>query len=118
MTATADLSTTTTIPLEDLAESWFIALTAEGKSQATIKAYTRGVRGFTGWHHLKYPAAVPVLDAASVRAFLVDLRQAGQSPGTLRLRYSALRLFSKWLVEEGELDRDPMGSMKPPKLDK
>jgi hypothetical protein len=53
-----------------------------------------------------------------VRAFLADLRKAGQRPGTLRLRYSALRLFGKWLASEGELDADPLLSMSPPKLDR
>lgn len=116
---TADIITESTIiPLAELAESWFISLEAEGKSPATVKAYRRGAQSFIGWHETTYPAAVPVLDPASVRAFLVDLRKAGQKPGTLRLRYNALKLFAAWLVAEGELDRDPLAAMKPPKLDK
>jgi site-specific recombinase XerC len=75
------------------------------------------VQGFIGWYEDSYPAAVPVLEPAAVRMYLVDLRRAGQKPGTVRLRYSALRLFSRWLTLEGEVDRDPLLSMKPPKLD-
>jgi site-specific recombinase XerD len=70
------------------------------------------------WYAENYPDAAPLLDAAGVRAFLADLREAGQRPGTLRLRYSALRLFGKWLASEGELDADPLVSMSPPKLDR
>lgn len=117
MTATIDI-TTTTIPLAELAESWLIALEAEGRSLSTLKAYAAGVTGFTTWYASTYPDAVPVLDAASVRAYQVDLRRAGQKPGTVRLRYAALRRFSKWLTDEGELDCDPLLSMKPPQLGK
>ena len=118
MTAQPDIIAITTIPLAELGESWRTSLTAEGKSPQTIKAYMRGVQGFTGWHTSTYPDAEPVLDAASVRAYLADLRKAGQSPGTVRLRYSALRRFAAWLVAEGEIDRDPLLSMKAPALGK
>ena len=80
-------TTTTTVPLDELAESWAITLTAEGKTR----------------HHQGVPArrrilpdlargqgtAAPVLDRASVSAWLADLRDAGQGDGTIRLRYSA-----------------------------
>ena len=112
------------VDLAELSESWFMALEAEGKSAGTLKAYRYGVTGFLRWHVSQYPDAVPVLDRASVDLFLVDLRRgdpsskpprAAQSAGTVKLRYSALRLFSAWLADVGELDRDPLRSMKPPK---
>lgn len=114
MTAAIAEVITTTVPLAELADSWLISLEAEGKSRATVKAYQRGIRGFIGWHAASFPAAVPVLEPAAVRAYLVDLRRAGQKPGTVRLRYSSLRLFGRWLAAEGELDHDPLASMKPP----
>jgi site-specific recombinase XerD len=115
---TADIITETAVPLAELANSWFIALRAERLSPATVKAYRRGVEGFIGWHEREFPAAVPVLEAKIVRLYLSDLHSAGQAPGTVRLRYSALKLFGRWLLAEGELAADPLGTVKPPKLDK
>jgi site-specific recombinase XerD len=103
-------------PLAELAESWLLGLEAEHKSPATLRAYRRGVDGFLRWH-AGQGTADPVLDKPAVNAYLADLRRAGQSPATCRLRYKALRLFSAWLAEEGETDSDALAGMKPPKLD-
>ena len=116
--STAELDAITAVDLGDLAGSWYIALEAEGKSRATLKAYRAGVAGFLAWHAAQFPDAVPVLDRPAAAAYLADLRRAGQSPGTMRLRFGALRLFSAWLAEEGETSGDPLRSMKPPKGDK
>jgi site-specific recombinase XerD len=105
---------TVTIDLAAMSESWAITLEAEGKSLATLKAYARGVESFLDWHAGQGDAA-PVLDRATVSAYLADLRRDGQSDGTIRLRYSALKLFSRWLAEEGETERDELARMTPPK---
>jgi integrase/recombinase XerD len=110
-------TTVTVVPLVELAASWAVALAAENKSPQTQKAYAAGIAGFLSWHEREFPGAVPVLDAASARAYLADLRRSGQKPGTMRLRFAALRLFSGWLVEEGETETDPLAKMRPPKLD-
>src|SRR5215468_1242111 len=114
---TTKLRADTFVPLADLAESWLLGLEAEHKSLATLRAYRRGVEGFLCWHATKYPLAEPVLDKATAKAYLADLRHDGQSPNTCRLRYKALRLFSAWLAYEDETDTDALLGMKPPKLD-
>ena len=112
------LSAGVAAPLADLAQSWLLGLEAEHKSPATLRTYGAGVRGFLRWHASKYPLAEPVLDKATAAAYLADLRRAGQSPGTCRLRHSTLRRFSTWLYDEGEAETDALAGMKPPKLDK
>jgi integrase/recombinase XerD len=100
--------------LADLAESWYIALEAQGRSKQTVRAYKAGVDGFLAWSAKQGPAA-PVLDRPAVAAYLADQRRAGLSPGTRKLRYIALRLLSKWLARVGEITRDELLDLDPPK---
>jgi Site-specific recombinase XerC len=51
-----------------------------------------------------------------VTAFIAELLEQGAEPATARSRYLALRRFSAWLVEEGELRESPMARMRKPKL--
>jgi integrase/recombinase XerD len=103
--------------LAELAGSWLLTLEAERKSPATIKAYKAATDGFLRWHVTRYPDAVPMLDAAVVSAYIVDLGRAGQSAGTQRLRQTALKLFSRYLTMEGEQDRDGLVNLRLPKAD-
>src|SRR2546421_21755 len=47
---TTKLAPQTAVPLAELAESWLLALEAEHKSPATLRAYRRGVDAFLGRH--------------------------------------------------------------------
>ena len=37
-------------------------------------------------------------------------------PGTVKIRYRGLHRFCSWLVDEGELDSNPMATLSPPTL--
>ena len=115
--ATTRLRTDVTVPLGELAESWLLGLEAEHKSPRTLAAYGDGVRGFLAWHAAQ-GSAEPVLDKPAASAYLADLRRAGRAPATCRLRYSALRRFSRWLADEGETPADALAGLKPPQRDK
>nr|WP_240163072.1 tyrosine-type recombinase/integrase [Mycolicibacterium sphagni] len=95
--------------------SWELALRSERKSPATVKVYGDGVRTFLRWceeHHHS-----PALDRELMKAFVADLLDAGAEPATARSRQLAMRRFSAWLEEEGEIDTDPLLGLKAPKLD-
>ena len=101
--------------LAALLPSWVLSLKADRKSEQTIDSYRRGVVLFCYWcqaHDLP-----PVLDRATVRAWVADMLAAGAEPNTARARQMALKRYSAWLEEEGELDRDELATLKPPKLD-
>ena len=102
MSRSTAVAATTALPLADLAESWYTELRALHRSPKTLAAYAAGVDGFLAWHGRKYPLAEPLLGA-------------GRSPLTARLRYAALRQFSKWMTEVGEAPADLLTGMKPPK---
>lgn len=106
-------------PLPNLVEllpSWRLALKSERKAPETIKSYSDGVTIFLRW--CESSGTAPELTKSAVQAFVADLLERGAEPTTARARQLGLRRFSVWLVEEGELDADPLLGIKQPKLDK
>ncbi len=95
--------------------SWELALRAERKSPQTVKSYGDGVRRFLAWCEQHGCAAV--LDRPTVNAFVASLLEGGAAPATAASRQLALRRFSAWLAEEGELDSDGLFGLKSVKLD-
>ncbi len=53
----------------------------------------------------------------TVTKWVDDLPTSGAEASTARSRQLAVRRFSAWLAEEGEIDRDDLIGLKPPKLD-
>jgi site-specific recombinase XerD len=103
------------VDLAELLGSWELALRAERKSPQTVKSYGDGVRRFLAWCHER--SREPALDRATVAAFIADLLDQGAEATTARSRQLALRRFSAWLAEEGEIPRDELVGAKPPKID-
>ena len=102
--------------LADLLPSWRLALQAERKSPGTIKSYTDGVTAFLRW--CESTGNPPELNKPAVQAFIADLLERGAQATTARSRQLGVRRFALWLVDEGELDSDPLLGIKQPKLDK
>ena len=103
------------LDLAVLLPSWLLALRSERKSPATIKVYGDGVRAFLKW--CSEHGHTPALDRDLMKAFVADLLDAGAEASTARSRQLAMRRFSTWLEEEGEIDSDPLLGLKAPKLD-
>jgi site-specific recombinase XerD len=101
--------------LATLLDSWVIHLRAERKSPETIKAYTTGVRQFLAWS--ERTETPPALNRRTVGAFVASLFDTGVEGATARSRQLSVRRFSAWLAEEGEIGRDELVGMRPPKLD-
>lgn len=98
-----------------LLDSWQIHLKAERKSTQTVKVYGDGIRRFAAW--ARDEGVPPTLDRPTVNAFVAALLAEGIEPATARSRQLALRRFSAWLAEEGEIEEDRIANLKPPKLD-
>jgi site-specific recombinase XerD len=90
-------------------------MAAEHKSPATIDLYDRGVRTFLAW--CEFRCAAKEFNRSTMTAFVADLLKTGREPATARAYQLACRRFATWLYEEGELDRDPLVGLKPPRLD-
>ncbi|WP_422933602.1 tyrosine-type recombinase/integrase [Sinomonas sp. P47F7] len=101
--------------LAALLPSWELSLKAERKSPSTISNYGTGVRAFIAWCAAEDRPAV--LDRPTVNGFVASLLDAGREGTTAVARQLAVRRFSSWLAEEGELPADPLLGLKPPKMD-
>lgn len=97
-----------------LADSWALSLRAERKSPQTLKSYADGVRFYLDFCEQE---DAPALDRHSARLWVDSLLNGGAAPATARARQLAIRRFSSWLADEGEVDSDPFLGLKPPKLD-
>jgi site-specific recombinase XerC len=107
-----------------LLESWTTHLQAERKSPHTIRTYTTGVRLYVQWcsnqsaKNGRLNAGLNIgFDRPSVEAFTAALLADGAEPGTALARQRGVRRFSAWLAEEGEIERDDLTGMRPPKQD-
>lgn len=98
-----------------LLPSWELGLRAERKSPATVKSYGDAVRAYLTWCAAE--GHEPRLDKSLVTAFTAALLDAGREPSTARSRQLGIRRYAAWLVEEGELDTDPLLGLRAPKLD-
>ena len=106
--------TLTVVDAELLAQSWQLALRAERKSPQTLKAYGDGVRAYLAWC---VAAPAEPFTRAALNLWVAELLEAGAAAATARARQLAVRRFSAWLTEEGEIPVDPFLGVKSPKLD-
>lgn len=97
-----------------LGDSWQLSLRADRKSPATLKTYGDGLRAYLLWCADQQADA---LVRTSLRAWVANLLDTGAKPATARSRQLAVRRFTAWLTEEGEIDADPFIGVKAPKLD-
>jgi site-specific recombinase XerD len=103
------------LDVADLLESWTIHLRARRRSPRTIRAYTTGVRLYARWCAA---AGRPVtLDRGAVTTWTAHLLDAGAEGATARSRQLAVRRFSAWLTDQGQIERDDLLGVIPPKLD-
>jgi site-specific recombinase XerD len=107
----------TTPDLAELLPSWLRHLRAERKSPKTIQLYQAGAEQYLQWCSNRAPGEIPRLDRASVDGFVSHLLDLGRAPATAHAYQKALRQFAHWLVDEGELDADPLLGIRPPKVD-
>src|SRR6266511_421003 len=103
------------LDLAGLLPSWEIHLRAQRKSANTLNVYAGGVRRFLAWCQESGIAAR--LDRPTVAAHIAELLDGGAEANTAAVRQLALRRFAVWLVEEGELDTNPLVGLKPVKVD-
>ncbi|MEU9821626.1 tyrosine-type recombinase/integrase [Pseudonocardia alni] len=99
--------------LRALRDSWVISLQAERKSPETIRSYVMGVDKFLTWCEDSGMSAD--LTRARVNTWITSLGDL--SPATARARQLAVRRFSAWLAEEGEIPADELVGIRAVKLD-
>lgn len=117
--------------LAPLAASWKRSLRARKLSDNTQRVYSRAVDCFRDFLLTYTPQPVDEDDEMRpaptdlegehgvhrehVEAYITDL-MTRTSPGNAHQHFRSLKTFFGWLVDEEELNRSPMRTMKPPQL--
>ncbi|WP_425244813.1 tyrosine-type recombinase/integrase [Streptomyces sp. NEAU-NA10] len=110
--------------ISQLAGSWLRSLRARDLSENTQRIYGTAVRGLRDFL-LEYsppdedarPAATELegehgIHREHIEAYVLAVRKR-TSPGNAHQHYRSLRTFFNWCVDEEEMDRSPMRTMKP-----
>jgi len=94
-------------------------LRANNASARTVEIYGDGARLFHDWSKSRDLPTDPVnITKAQCEDYLIWLRDVrGAKPATVRARFSALRRFFGWLVQEDEIEHSPMERMRGVKVD-
>ncbi len=91
-------------------------LRAANLTPATQRAYLSGLDLLARFlTDAGMPTDVAAISREHVEAFITD-QLARLSPASAANRYSSLRPFFNWLVEEGEIKASPMARMRKPKV--
>lgn len=111
--------------LTPLIESWLRSLRSQGLSPNTITVYGRSARGLAA-HLASYVPPAPESRPAPTRlddihrehieAHIAATRDR-TSQSTAHQVFRSLKTFFSWLVDEEEITRHPMRTMKAPKVD-
>ncbi len=102
--------------LDPLIRSFVRHLRAGNLAESTISAYTYAATGLRD--HLTgrgMPTRADAIAREHIESYLEDLL-ATRAPATAHNRYRGLRSFFGWMLDEGEIERNPMERMKPPIL--
>jgi site-specific recombinase XerD len=100
-----------------LIDPWIQHLTDESRSRYTIKGYRSGVEHFLRWYKQSYGdkgdfklAAVLPKDFTEWTSFQQTVERA--KPATINQRVTAVRQFFVWLLDTGQINRDPARKAK------
>jgi len=98
--------------ISDLAVSFEIALNAERKSPNTVRGYRYSLLSYQEWLTANgLPTTVDQLTKDNIRRWLADLHTR-LKPSSVKTRFAGLKVFCGWLVDEGELEVNPMATLR------
>lgn len=109
------------VQLDPSAELYLTHLTTDkGASDYTHRNYRQILIEFTRWHlsERKGPPDWTTLERDDFRAYLRSLGRGNYSRAAIRLRFSALRSFYKFLIRRGVVSATPIKNILLPKLQK
>jgi integrase/recombinase XerC len=100
---------------DPLAEEFLRHLAVErNASPRTLKAYRQSLEAFRDASEKPWKTCAP----DDFRDYLFEIMKRGQARSYVRLQFSALRSFYKFLVARKRLKRDPVRELQLPKIDK
>jgi integrase/recombinase XerC len=105
---------------DPLADKFLQYLASKGGSAYTERNYRHALREFAVWSKERHGAGPnwPARTRDDFRNFLRALGRNRISRAAVRLRFSALRSFYKFLVREGAINASPIRNISLPKMEK
>ena len=117
MTGTSQAEAALTTDYYVLRASFERMMRAENLSPRTVETYLAGVDGLGAYPAAQgMPLRVGAIRREHIEAWLTELLGRVR-PGTAMIRYRAARRFFAFLREDGEITRDPMERIRPPKVE-
>jgi len=105
-------------PWPELWASFERALRARLASPNTIRIYAEGgQQAYKFFLDRSLPTDPSMIERRQIEAWLAHLQDKGVKPATIAARYSALKRFFSWLLEEEEIAISPMERIKAPKVE-
>jgi len=104
------------VPLDALWSSYMRHLRAQGRAPLTLKVYSEAKDRLETFYAEKRWNAAPALIQRSQLEEFMEVQLAAHSPATAANRFRALNTFFRWLVEEEELQQNPMAKMHAPRV--
>lgn len=102
--------------LDAMLDSWTIDMRARDLSRDTQKLYLRAARALATAARATGATTWDTVDRTAVRTYIADLvERTSASNGSTHFR--SLQQLFKWLLEEDEIETNPMAGMKGPKPD-
>jgi integrase/recombinase XerD len=118
MTMTRARNAATTLDSDDLRQlldSWCLDLQASHRAKNTVKQYRESVLAYLAW--CAEHGEQPTLGRDQVKRYQVCLLELGRSPSTVLARQAGVKRFSRYLANEGEIDRDQLAGLPQPQLE-
>jgi site-specific recombinase XerD len=104
-------------PFRTLFDSFIRDFRVENPSPKTIQVYTESALQLEAFlREQGRPLDPAKIKRGDVADFLNHLQDLGRTPATIRVRFSSLRRFFNWLVDEGEIEHSPMTRLRSPKI--
>lgn len=101
-------------PLRDFLPDWRIHLRARNRSRATIDSYLTVGKALCDWLDAEgLPSMHTSITPGLLERYLGAMHER-VSPATVAKHYRSLQQLFRWLVVDGELDRSPFETMRPP----
>jgi integrase/recombinase XerD len=89
-----------------------------GLSERTIEAYERDLRRWVAFVTERGASEPAAVDAALLREWVFELKDAGLAPTSVRRAQSALRTYFGFLLAEGAVEVDPTDRLRTPRADR
>ncbi|KQY59363.1 hypothetical protein ASD11_07280 [Aeromicrobium sp. Root495] len=100
--------------MRDLGDSFSRHLRAENRSPGTLRLYLQSVEFFSRWLEANdHEPTLENLTRRRITDWLADLNGINQA-STVKTRYRGLHRFCVWLVDEDEIEANPMLNISPP----